>query len=228
MQKLIVLSGAGMSAESGLKTFRDQDGLWNKHRIEEVASPIAWNQNPEMVLDFYNQRRKQLFEVEPNIAHYALVKLEDKFDVQIITQNVDDLHESAGSTKILHLHGELKKARSTIDQTLIYQMDDWELIWGDHCEKGSQLRPHIVWFGEPVPNILIASKLVEQADILMVIGTSLGVYPAAGLIHDAPQNSIKYLIDPNASRDHHLKNLTIYKGTAGDGVAKVVSELLQN
>ncbi len=228
MQKIIILSGAGISAESGLKTFRDQNGLWKNHRIEEVASPTAWEKNPEIVLEFYNQRRKQLFEVKPNIAHYALVKLEDKFDVQVITQNVDDLHERAGSTKVLHLHGELKKARSTVDQNLIYQMDDWELKWGDHCEKGSQLRPHIVWFGEPVSNIAIASKLVAQADILMVIGTSLGVYPAAGLINLAKQESKKYLIDPHASENHNLKHLTILRKTAGKGVPEVVSELLQN
>jgi NAD-dependent deacetylase len=228
MQKIIILSGAGISAESGLKTFRDDNGLWNNHRIEEVASPIAWEQNPEIVLEFYNQRRKQLFEVKPNIAHYALVKLEEKFDVQVITQNVDDLHERAGSTKVLHLHGELKKARSTADQNLVYKMDNWELKWGDHCEKGSQLRPHIVWFGEPVPNIVIASKLVEQADILMVIGTSLGVYPAAGLIDIAKEKSKKYLIDPHASENHNLKHLTILRKTAGKGVPEVVSELLQN
>ncbi len=228
MQRIVVLSGAGMSAESGLKTFRDQNGLWKNHRFEEVASPVAWEHNPELVLEFYNQRRKKLFEVEPNIAHYALVKLEDKFEVQIITQNVDDLHERAGSKNILHLHGELKKARSTVDASLVYQMNDWELKWGDHCEKGSQLRPHIVWFGEPVPNILQAAGIVKQADILMVIGTSLAVYPANGLINEAPEESLKYLIDPNATENYQLKHLKIFRKTAGEGVPELVRDLLQN
>ena len=228
MKKLIVLSGAGMSAESGLNTFRNQNGLWNNYRIEEVASPVAWQRNPQVVLDFYNQRRKKLFEVEPNIAHYALVKLENKFDIQIITQNVDDLHERAGSKNVLHLHGELKKARSTVDENLIYKLDGWELNWGDQCEKGSQLRPHIVWFGEPVPNILVASKIVREADIFLVIGTSLAVYPAAGLINEAPIESIKYLVDPSASNNLSLKNLTILQKTAGNGVPELVRELLQN
>lgn len=217
-----------MSAESGLKTFRDQNGLWNSYRIEEVASPVAWKNNPQMVLEFYNQRRKQLFEVEPNIAHYALVKLEEKFDVQIITQNVDDLHERAGSKNILHLHGELKKMRSTIDSNLVYQMDDWELKWGDHCEKGSQLRPHIVWFGESVPNISQASKIANKADILIIIGTSLAVYPAAGLINETTEECLKYLIDPNASENNEIKHLKIYKKNAGEGVPELVKKLLQN
>mgnify|MGYP005838594989 CR=1 FL=1 len=228
MQKIIVLSGAGMSAESGLKTFRDQDGLWNKYKIEEVASPIAWEQNPEMVLEFYNQRRKHLYEVEPNIAHYALVKLEDKFEVQIITQNVDDLHERAGSKNVLHLHGELKKVRSTVDTSLVYQLDGWELKLGDQCEKGSQLRPHIVWYGESVPNILVAAKMAQQANILIVIGTSLEVYPAAGLLYDVPPESMKYLIDPDAGKNNSLKNLKVYSKTAGEGVPELVRELLKN
>jgi NAD-dependent deacetylase len=226
MQKLIVLTGAGMSAESGIKTFRDQNGLWNNHRIEEVASPEAWKRNPEMVLDFYNQRRKQLFKVDPNMAHYELVKLEDKYDVQIITQNVDDLHERAGSKNVLHLHGELKKVRSTMDENLVYKLDDWELKMGDFCEKGSQLRPHIVWFGEAVPNISIATQIAHTADIFMVIGTSLTVYPAAGIIHEAPETSRKYLIDPNAT-NNNLKNLIIYQKSAGEGVPELVRELLQ-
>ncbi|HDO06724.1 MAG TPA: NAD-dependent deacylase, partial [Bacteroidetes bacterium] len=163
MKRLVILTGAGMSAESGISTFRDSNGLWQNHRIEEVASPEAWARNPEMVMKFYNQRRKQLFEVDPNAGHHALVRLEAKYDVRIITQNVDDLHERAGSSKVLHLHGELKKVRSTIDPDLIYELDHWELKLGDKCEKGSQLRPHIVWFGEAVPMISKAAELVKTA-----------------------------------------------------------------
>jgi len=228
MKKIVILTGAGMSAESGLKTFRDQDGLWNNYKIEEVASPNAWQREPQVVLDFYNQRRKQLFEVKPNIAHYALVKLEDKFDVQIIAQNVDDLHERAGSTKVLHLHGELKKARSTLDESLVYEMVGWELKMGDFCEKGSQLRPHIVWFGESVPNFSKASEIVAKADILIVIGTSLTVYPAALLVNEAPNESVKYLIDPNAPNNINLRNLTVQRKTAVEGLPKLVKQLLQN
>jgi len=228
MKKIIVLTGAGMSAESGLKTFRDQDGLWNKYKIEEVASPKAWQREPQVVLDFYNQRRKQLFEVEPNIAHYELVKLEEKFHVQIITQNVDDLHERAGSSNVMHLHGELKKVRSTIDENLVYQMDSWELKLGDFCEKGSQLRPYIVWFGEPVPNFSKASEIAAKAEILIVIGTSLTVYPAALLVNEAPNESIKYLIDPNAPNDISLRNLTVHRKTAVEELPELVKQLLQN
>lgn len=197
MKKLVVLTGAGISAESGISTFRDSGGLWDKYRIEDVATPEAWHKNPQLVLEFYNQRRKQLLECQPNEAHYNLVKLEQYYDVHIITQNVDDLHERAGSKKILHLHGELRKAQSTVDPNLIYNIDGWELKWGDKCEKGSQLRPFIVWFGEPVPKIIEAEQITETADIFVVIGTSLQVYPAAGLLqyvrHDAPI----YIIDPN-------------------------------
>jgi len=226
MKRLIVLTGAGISAESGVKTFRDQDGLWRNHRIEEVASPIAWIRDQEMVLEFYNIRRKQLYEVEPNAGHFALVDLEDKFDVQIITQNVDDLHERAGSKKILHLHGEIKKARSTVDESLVYQLPDWELKTGDLCEKGSQLRPHIVWFGEAVPNIETAVELVQQADIFIVIGTSLLVYPAASLINYTPSHAKKYLIDPNTNIDRN-KEVEIIKEKAGVGVPELVNKLLK-
>lgn len=228
MQKLTILTGAGISAESGLKTFRDQDGLWNNYRIEEVASPMAWYQNPQLVLDFYNQRRKQLYEVDPNAAHDALVKLEDMFEVQIITQNIDDLHERAGSTNVLHLHGELKKVRSTVDEKLIYDLDGWELKWGQQCAKGSQLRPHIVWFGEAVPNISVASEMVREANTLIVVGTSLMVYPAAGLINEATDGCIKHLIDPNATGHIHIKNLTIHRKKAVEGVTELVTKLLQN
>ncbi len=226
MKKLVVLSGAGMSAESGVSTFRDSNGLWQNHRIEEVASPIAWQNNPGMVLEFYNQRRKQLFEVEPNAGHLGLVKLEEKYDVQIVTQNVDDLHERAGSTNVLHLHGELKKVRSTIDSSLVYTLDHWELKWGDKCEKGSQLRPHIVWFGEGVPLIGIATEIISEADFVLVIGTSMVVYPAAGLIGYAPESSLKYYIDPKAFPVSGISNLTVIKEKAGDGVPRLVDELL--
>ncbi len=170
MQKIVVLSGAGISAESGISTFRNNNGLWENHKIEEVATPEAWEFNKDLVLDFYNQRRKQLFEVEPNDAHKALVRLEEEFNVHIITQNVDDLHERAGSSHVMHLHGELKKVRSTLDSGLIYDLEGWELKVGDTCEKGSQLRPHIVWFGEEVPNISLASEIVSSADCLIVLG----------------------------------------------------------
>ena len=226
MKRLVVLSGAGMSAESGVSTFRDNNGLWENHRIEEVASPVAWENNPEMVLDFYNRRRKQLFEVEPNDGHLALVKLEEKYDVKIVTQNVDDLHERAGSTNVLHLHGELKKVRSTVDPELVYTLDHWELKWGDKCEKGSQLRPHIVWFGEGVPLIGTAVNIISEADLVMVIGTSMVVYPAAGLIGYAPDAIPKYYIDPKAFQVSGIANLTVVKEKAGEGVPRLVNELL--
>jgi NAD-dependent deacetylase len=227
MKKIVVLTGAGMSAESGIKTFRDSGGLWEEYRIEEVATPEAWHRNQELVLEFYNQRRKQLYECEPNAGHYALVKLEEKFDVQIITQNIDDLHERAGSTKILHLHGELKKSRSSVDDELIYDIKGWELKKGDKCEKGSQLRPHVVWFGEEVPNIIPAAELSSKADIYIIIGTSLNVYPAAGLVNYAPDNIPKYLIDPNASEMNYFDNLTIIRENAGKGVHELVEKLLK-
>jgi NAD-dependent deacetylase len=226
MKKLVVLSGAGMSAESGVKTFRDNDGLWENHRVEEVATFEAWEQNPELVMEFYNQRRKQLFEVEPNAGHLALVRLEEKYDVQIITQNVDDLHERAGSTKVLHLHGELKKVRSTIDPKLVYTLDTWKLKLGDKCEKGSQLRPHIVWFGEAVEMIVPAFELVSQADIVFVIGTSMVVYPAAGLINYVSSKAPKYYIDPKAFPVPGISNLTVIREKAGKGVPSLVNNLL--
>ncbi|MEI8202243.1 MAG: NAD-dependent deacylase [Bacteroidota bacterium] len=227
MKKIVVLTGAGISAESGITTFRDSGGLWEQYAIEDVATFEAWENNPHLVLDFYNQRRKQLQEVQPNAAHFALVELEKQFEVQIITQNVDNLHERAGSSHILHLHGELTKSRSTSDDNLVYDIEGWELKWGDCCEKGSQLRPHIVWFGEAVPNIEIAARMVAKADILMVIGTSLNVYPAAGLLHYAPPFAPKYLIDPDASLNvPHVKNLSIIKQKAGLGLPPLVEELL--
>jgi len=226
MKKLVALSGAGISAESGISTFRDAGGLWENHRIEDVATYDAWVRNQDLVLKFYNLRRKQLYEVEPNAGHYALVKLEQKFDVHIITQNVDDLHERAGSRNVLHLHGELKKVRSTVDPDLVYELDGWELKKGDVCEKGSQLRPHIVWFGEAVPMIVPAAEIASKADIFIVVGTSLLVYPAAGLIDYVPANAPKYLVDPNANNLPYVKKLTIIREKAGTGLVKLAEDLL--
>ncbi|MBC8319172.1 MAG: NAD-dependent deacylase [Bacteroidetes bacterium] len=227
MEKIVILTGAGISAESGVSTFRDNNGLWENHPVEEVATPIAWENNRPLVMDFYNQRRKQLFEVKPNNGHLWLVKLEEKFDVQIITQNVDDLHERAGSSNVLHLHGELKKVRSTINPELIYTLDHWELKLGDKCELGSQLRPHIVWFGERVPMIEPAITIVSNADILIVIGTSMVVYPAASLINFVGNNIPKYYIDPKAFQVQGISNLNIINENAGVGVPKLVEELLK-
>lgn len=226
MKNLVILSGAGMSAESGVKTFRDNDGLWQNYKVEEVASPIAWHRDPELVLEFYNQRRKQLFEVEPNDGHRALVRLEDKYNVRIVTQNVDDLHERAGSSNVMHLHGELKKSRSTIDPNLIYIMDHWELKLGDKCEKGSQLRPHIVWFGEAVDMIGPAAEVVSTADILIIVGTSMVVYPAAGLVNYVSDEVEKYYVDPQAFMVPGVSNLKVIKEKAGIGLPQLVNKLL--
>ncbi len=225
MQTVVILSGAGMSAESGIMTFRDMGGLWEQYNIEEVASPIAWERDPQLVLDFYNQRRKQLMEVEPNAGHYALVDLEKVFDVQIITQNVDNLHERAGSSNVMHLHGEMMKVRSIDNDDLIYEMDHWELKLGDKAEDGHQLRPHIVWFGEAVPMIEAAIPIIQQADILIVVGTSMQVYPAAGLISYANTEIPKYYIDPNAG-ELNYKNLVCLREKAGVGLPKLVTKLM--
>lgn len=227
MKKIVVLTGAGISAESGIRTFRDSGGLWEEHRIEDVATFEGWQRNPQLVLTFYNERRKQLLTAEPNTAHKALVALEQKYEVHIITQNVDDLHERAGSKNVLHLHGELKKVRSTIDERLVYDLEGWELKLGDKCEKGSQLRPHIVWFGEAVPMIEPAALLSQDADIFIVIGTSLNVYPAAGLIAYVAANKHKYLIDPNAKSLPNVKNLEIIEEKAGIGTPALVKRLLE-
>ncbi len=226
MKKIAVLTGAGISAESGVKTFRDNNGLWHNHRVEDVATPEAWANNPELVMEFYNQRRKQLYEVEPNPGHTWLVKLEEKYNVQIVTQNVDDLHERAGSSNVLHLHGELKKVRSTADPELIYTLDHWELKLGDKCELGSQLRPHIVWFGESVPMIEPAASIISDADILLVIGTSMAVYPAAGLINYVDPEIPKYYIDPRAFQVQGVSNLTTINKPAGTGVPELAKKLL--
>ena len=204
-KKLVVLTGAGMSAESGINTFRDANGLWEGHDIMEVASPLGWHKNPEIVLDFYNKRRKQLQEVKPNAAHYAIAELENEFDIQIITQNVDDLHERAGSSKVLHLHGELLKVRSTLDENYVLDWDK-DVALGDCCPINGQLRPHIVWFGEAVPAMDEAIAITESADIVVVIGTSLQVYPAAGLMHYAPSQSPIYYIDPKPAAIDGISN----------------------
>jgi NAD-dependent deacetylase len=225
MKKIVVLTGAGISAESGIKTFRDADGLWENHRIEDVASPEGWAANRELVLDFYNQRRRQLLQCQPNRAHIALAELEKKYDVTIVTQNVDDLHERGGSSKIIHLHGELLKMRSSLDENLVYECRG-DINIGDKCEKGSQLRPYIVWFGEAVPKIEEAVAAVRGADIFIVIGTSLLVYPAAGLINYTRYEIPKWLIDPSDMQLPRIPNLTFMNEKATTGVDKLVAQLL--
>lgn len=220
---MVVLSGAGISAESGVKTFRDSNGLWENHRIEDVASFEGFQKNPQMVLDFYNARRKQLREVEPNNAHLILAEFEAFFDVEIITQNVDDLHERAGSTKITHLHGELLKVRPIDSETEILQWEE-DLNVGDCNAKGIQLRPHIVWFGEMVPEMEKAIKLTAEADIFLIIGTSMQVYPAAGLIDYVPANCEIFVIDPNLENSY-AKYENFFKTSATEGV-KILRELL--
>lgn len=226
-KNIVILTGAGISAESGIKTFRDSDGLWENHRIEDVATYDAWRKNKELVLDFYNQRRSQLLKCVPNDAHNLLVKLEDKYNVQIITQNVDDLHERAGSTNVLHLHGELLKVRSTLDEHLIYEWKK-DLKVGDKCEKGSQLRPHIVWFGEAVPMIEVAANITSKADIFIVIGTSMVVYPAAGLVHHTDFTVPKYVIDPNKPSISNIQNVEYITEKASVGVKQLVEQLMNN
>lgn len=225
MKKLIVFTGAGVSAESGLKTFRDSGGLWEKYDITEVATPEAWEANQSLVLRFYNERRAQLKEVSPNAAHYAIAELEKHFDVTVITQNVDNLHEQAGSKNIIHLHGELTKVRSTDDESIIYDIGYKSLEQGDKCEKGAQLRPHIVWFGEAVPEMDRAIETVKDADIFIVIGSSLQVYPAAGLIYYTPKKSQRFYIDPLAEDISDLANLTVIKEKASTGVPALAKKL---
>lgn len=229
MKKVVVLTGAGISAESGISTFRDSDGLWEKHRIEDVATPEGWRKNPELVLEFYNQRRRQLFDVQPNAGHLALAEMEKHFEVHVITQNVDDLHERAGSSNVLHLHGELRKVRSAGFPELVYSWEK-DLKWGDKCERGYQLRPHIVWFGESVPMLEPAADLAEQADIFIVAGTSLQVYPAAGLMAYAPYDIPFFYVDPRPQVNYELgrmPNLTIIAEPASTGIAKVLELLVK-
>ena len=221
MKKLVVLTGAGISAESGLKTFREMGGLWESYDVMEVASPEGWAKDRNLVLNFYNERRKQLIQARPNAGHTGLVELEEDFDVHIITQNVDDLHEKAGSRNVLHLHGLLTKSRSTVDPDLVYDIDGWELKLGDVCEKGSQLRPHIVWFGEAVPAIEEAVEIVRTADIFVVAGTSMAVYPAAGLIDYVKAGTPIYLIDPNEVNIPYGRNIEVIKEKASIGVAQL-------
>jgi NAD-dependent deacetylase len=225
-KRIVVLTGAGMSAESGIETFRGAGGLWNGVDVMEVASPEGWEANPSMVLEFYNQRRKNALEVKPNGGHIVLAELEKNFDVRIITQNVDNLHERAGSTNVMHLHGELFKMRSTSDDSLVYEMDGWELNMGDTCEKGSQLRPHIVWFGESVPLIYDAFQMAQKADIFVVIGTSLSVYPAASIIHYVAPEIKKYLIDPEIPEVSQIGNLVALEMGAVEGTLELKKQLL--
>jgi NAD-dependent deacetylase len=227
MKKLVVLTGAGISAESGISTFRDTGGLWEKYKIDDVATPDAWRKNPKLVLDFYNQRREQLFRVKPNAGHFALANLEKEFDVRIITQNVDDLHERAGSTNILHLHGELMKTRSTGPSEEVFELtaDNYTTKYGDKCPKGYQLRPHIVWFGESVPKIESAIKITKQADTFLIIGTSLNVYPAASLINYVKPDTKIYLIDPNEIQNLPI-NVTVIQKGASEGMEIVCKSYL--
>lgn len=225
MKNLVVLTGAGVSAESGIRTFRDSDGLWEGHNVTDVATFEGWLKNKEFVLDFYNQRRKQALEAKPNPGHIALADLEKDFNVTIITQNVDNLHEQAGSTNVVHLHGELFKSRSTVDESLIYDIEGWELKLGDKCEKGSQLRPNIVWFGEMVPMMEVAVEYALKADIFVVIGTSLAVYPAAGLIDYVREEVPKFVIDPKIPDMLPKKNLYLYEEMGGSGVPRMAKLL---
>lgn len=228
MKKLVVLTGAGMSAESGLATFRDAGGLWEGHRVEDVATPEAWQRNPELVLEFYNQRRKQALEVKPNRGHEILAELQQKFEVTIITQNVDNLHERAGSKNVIHLHGSLFESRSTVNPKLIYRIDGWQLNLGDKCERGSQLRPNIVWFGEMVPMIEVAANISADADLFLVVGTSLAVYPAASLIDYVSDHIKKYVVDPKRPPVLHVPNLEFIEMGASKGMERVKEILITN
>ena len=225
-KKLVILTGAGISAESGLKTFRDSDGLWEGYAIEDVATPAAWRKNPQLVLEFYNYRRKNVLDAEPNAAHFGLAELETDFDVTIITQNIDDLHERAGSTHILHLHGEIFKMRSEKDESLIYEIQG-AIQMGDVAEDGAQLRPHIVWFGEAVPKIEEAVPIVQSADLFVVVGTSLVVYPAAGLVNYARRPIPKFIVDKKIPYTSEVYNLTTIEKPATEGVSEL-KELLKS
>lgn len=226
-KKIVVLTGAGISAESGLSTFRDSGGLWEGHNVMDVASPEGWRNNKELVLDFYNQRRRQLKNAKPNDAHLALTELEKKYDVTVITQNVDDLHERAGSSRIIHLHGELNKARSTVDESIVYDLEGSDITVNCRCEKGSQLRPHVVWFGEMVPMMEEAIKVALSADIFIVIGTSLAVYPAASLLEFVKTDTPVYLIDPVKPENHlYQRNINFIQDKATLGTRELVNKML--
>lgn len=227
-KRLVVFSGAGISAESGIRTFRDAGGLWEQYRIEDVATPQAWKKNQDLVLEFYNQRRKQVLEAQPNAAHLLFAELQNDFDVHIVTQNVDDLHERAGSQSVLHLHGEIMKARSSKDPSLVYPIKGYELNKGDLCEKGSQLRPHIVWFGELVTEMEKANYLAAASDLFVVIGTSLNVYPAAGIINFVLPSVPKWLVDPVEFDLEYVKGLKQISKTAVQSVPDLRLELLEH
>lgn len=227
MKKLVVLSGAGISAESGIPTFRDSNGLWEGYDVMEVATPEGWSRNQGLVLEFYNQRRKRALEVSPNRGHEILAELEDHFDVTIVTQNVDNLHERAGSSKVIHLHGSLFESRSCADESLVYPINGWELKLGDRCEKGSQLRPNIVWFGEMVPLMDEAARHAAMADVFLVVGTSMVVYPAAGLIHYVAHDSWKFVVDPKLPDIPSMPYLRMFADKASTGMEKVKRELLE-
>ncbi len=224
LKKLVVLTGAGISAESGIRTFRDANGLWEGYDVTEVASPQGWAANRPLVLDFYNQRRRQALTTKPNLGHQTLAELEEDFEVVIVTQNIDNLHEQAGSSQIIHLHGELFKSRSTLDPELVYDIEGWELKEGDTCERGSQLRPHIVWFGEMVPMMEVAIEEALSADLFLVVGTSLVVYPAAGLINYTQSHVPLFLVDPNKP-DIALNGVNFFQEPATTGVPKVANLL---
>jgi NAD-dependent deacetylase len=227
MKNLVVLTGAGISAESGIATFRDSGGLWEGYKVEDVATPEAWKKNPALVLDFYNQRRKKGLEAKPNRGHEILVELETYFNVTIVTQNVDDLHERAGSSNVIHLHGSLFESRSTADENLIYKIDGWELNLGDLCEQGSQLRPNIVWFGEMVPMIEVAAQLTSKADAFLVVGTSMVVYPAAGLINYVGFEVPKFVVDPKLPDISSMPHLTLIQDKASSGMEVVKTKLVE-
>ena len=222
MKNIVVFTGAGISAESGLGTFRDSGGLWDNYKIEDVATPDAFKKNPELVLEFYNIRRRQLLSSFPNSAHYALNKLQQNFNLQIITQNIDDLHERSGSNNVLHLHGKLRQSKSTLDNKL-YEIEGSELILGDLCPNGAQLRPNVVWFGEAVPMMDVAIEIVKIADIFIIIGTSLNVYPAASLIHYTSNSCEKYIIDPNAD---DYQGINVIRKKASESVPILVDQLI--
>ncbi|WP_316849142.1 SIR2 family NAD-dependent protein deacylase [Pedobacter agri] len=224
--KIVVLTGAGISAESGLKTFRDSDGLWEGYHIHDVATPEAWERNPGLVQEFYNERRRQVLAAQPNQAHQILAELEANFDIEIITQNIDDLHERAGSTKVTHLHGIITKSQSDRKSNLTYSIEGSDINMGELCELGSQLRPHVVWFGEAVPMIEVAADICQQADVFVLIGTSLAVYPAAGLIDFIPKGVTKYIIDPRTPDVKRYQNVIAIEKNAVQGVAEFKHMLL--
>ncbi|GAA3964722.1 SIR2 family NAD-dependent protein deacylase [Mucilaginibacter dorajii] len=228
MKNLVILTGAGISAESGLKTFRDSDGLWEGYNIEDVATPEAWQRNPALVQQFYNERRKSVLEAQPNAAHYALAKLEEQYTVTIITQNIDDLHERAGSSNVVHLHGIITRSQSSVNPQLTYPINGWEIGMDEVCELGSPLRAHVVWFGEAVPMIEAAAKIFMKAEVFMLVGSSLAVYPAAGLINYIRREVPKYIIDPKIPEVSVRGEVIAVRERATVGVPQVVEELLKS